>query len=311
MSTSDSRASVISVKTATANAVKICIPASFGTFIQIAFLPRTGLNRNWISTEQSTNFYYRAKARVMSRIHPSLGRKVPPASSFSLVRGLFGVCRDMGFVNYYRQIWPAGRLLIVANAARYGSQIGIKETDLWSSFDPLQRLLCRIVVASSIEYILNSPFALPYTAAAAKLTPAFLTAQSVNRRPPVAVSVGPWGVAPGGFPRMLLKGCQISIQFEIAGVTRKVLPSSLQKDWPVISAFISGVVGRSFVELATVPLRNIGNFRNIGLSIQQSVVRTLAFPLLSSGINILAKGLSFGTALALIEVIESTVHCKE
>ena len=286
----------------------MCIPPLFGTFIQIAFLPRTGLNRSWVSPNQTSSLYYREKARVLSKINNSLGTKVPPTSSFSLVLGLFGTCRRIGFLNYYRQIWPAGRLLIMANGARYGSQIGLRETSMWSSLHGLQQLLCRIAVASSIEYVINSPFALPYTAGAAKLTPAFLRAQVENLRPPVSIPAGPWGPAPGGIARMILKGCQISIQFEIAGRTKKILPTHIQKDWPIVSAFISGVFGRSIVELTTVPLRNIGNFRNIGFSTQEAIMRTLSFPLLSSGINILAKGLSFGTVLALIEVIESTVR---
>ena len=260
--------------------------------------------------DQSTNSYYRAKSRVLSKINPSLGANVPPTSSFGLIVGLFRTCCGMGFSNYYRQIWPAGRLLIVANGARYGSQIGLKETDAWSSLNSLQQLSCRIAIASGVEYIINSPFALPYTAGAAKITPAFLAEQAANQRPPVPISAGRWGAAPGGIPRMLLKGCQISIQFELAGRTKRILPTSILKDYPITSAFISGVFGRSIVELATVPLRNMGNFRNIGLTTREALVRTLAFPLLSSGINILAKGLSFGTALALLEVIESGVRPK-
>ena len=308
MAASNSSNAKNSAKIAATNVAKMCIPPLFGTFIQIAFLPRTGLNRSWVPADHNSNSYCSTKARVMSRLSPSLGAKVPPASSFSLVHGLFRTCCQVGFLNYYKQIWPAGRLLIIANGARYGSQIGLKETSAWSSFGPIQKLLCRIAVASSVEYVINSPFALPYTAGAAKLTPAFLTAQATNHRPPVPIPAGRWGAAPGGIPRLLLKGCQISIQFEIAGRTKKILPGSVQKDWPIASAFISGVFGRSIVELATVPLRNIGNFRNIGLSTRDALVRTMAFPLLSSGINILAKGLSFGTALALIEVIESVMR---
>ena len=59
-----------------------------------------------------------------------------------------------------------------------------------------------------------------------------------------------------------------------------------------------------------MPLRNLGNFRNIGYSTGESMLKVLCFPLLSSGINVLAKGLSFGTVLGLKASIDAIVNAR-
>lgn len=59
--------------------------------------------------------------------------------------------------------------------------------------------------------------------------------------------------------------------------------------------------------MATVPLRNAANFRNIGYSVAETGFKVYSFPLLSSGINVLAKGLSFGLVLGLNQAIASVV----
>ena len=51
--------------------------------------------------------------------------------------------------------------------------------------------------------------------------------------------------------------------------------------------------------------RNAANFRNIGYSSSETGFKVYCFPLLSSGVNVLAKGLSFGTVLALGKAIEA------
>lgn len=121
------------------------------------------------------------------------------------------------------------------------------------------------------------------------------------------VPLGALGPAPGGIPRFLLKGTQVGVQFSIADRTKFWLPQGFRDDWPIANAFCSGVVARSIVEVATVPLRNLGNFRNIGFTTTESMVKMLSFPLLSSGINVLAKGLSFGTVLGLKAGIDAIV----
>lgn len=113
------------------------------------------------------------------------------------------------------------------------------------------------------------------------------------------VPLGKLGPAPGGIPRFLLKGTQVGVQFSVADRTKYWLPKGFRDEWPVANAFCSGVMARSIIEVATVPLRNLGNFRNIGFSTAESMVKVLCFPLLSSGINVLAKGLSFGTVLGV------------
>ena len=38
--------------------------------------------------------------------------------------------------------------------------------------------------------------------------------------------------------------------------TKTWLPASFRRDWPIANAFCSGVLARSLVEIATVPLRS-------------------------------------------------------
>lgn len=278
-----------------------------GTLIQTFFLPRTGLNKSWISPAESRIFYFRQKSQLLQTVFPSQQIKVPPTTSLGLMTGLAQTCRKIGLLNYYRQLWPAGRLLVLANGARYGSQIGLKETSYFKGGTKAEQLLMRVVFASSVEYIINGPLALPYTAGAAKITPSFLLSQVKHSLPPLAIPFGRLGPAPGGIPRLVLKGCQISIQFEIARYSQHWTPVSFQQEWPIANAFLSGVMARSIVEIATVPVRNIGNFRNIGFSTRDAMFRTFSFPLLSSGINVIAKGMSFGIVLCSVKLIESSI----
>ena len=284
---------------------KMTIPPLCGTIVQIFFLPRTGLNKSWVPLADSPIMYFRGKGAIWSRFSSSVEPfKVPPTTSFSLISNLVTTAKQIGVPAYYRQLWPAGRLLIAANGARYGSQIGLKENRYWRKCSKLEKLSVRILTASSVEYMINGPFALPYTAGAAKITPLTLMERVKGGQPPLQIPVGKFGPAPGGIPRLLLKGCQISIQFEIAMYSQFWTPKHWQEDYPVFNAFLSGVAARSIVEVITVPLRNIGNFRNIGFSTREAIGRTLTFPLLGSGINVVAKGLSFGIAIALIKVVE-------
>jgi hypothetical protein len=102
----------------------------------------------------------------------------------------------------------------------------------------------------------------------------------------------------------------VGVQFSIADRTKLWLPRWFREDWPVANAFCSGVLARSMVEVATVPLRNLGNFRNIGFTTAESMLKVLSFPLLSSGINVLAKGVSFGTVLGLKAGIDAIMAAR-
>ena len=124
------------------------------------------------------------------------------------------------------------------------------------------------------------------------------------------VPIGKLGPAPGGIPRFLLKGTQVGVQFSIADRTKFWLPKAFRDEWPIANAFCAGVLARSIVEVSTVPLRNLGNFRNIGFTTAESMLKVMSFPLLSSGINVLAKGLSFGTVLAIKTGIDAIVATK-
>ncbi len=320
-----------------ASTLKMTAPPALGTLLQIMFLPRTGLNRDWVPHCQSPIGYYRMKGRLLSAAIPSLTTiEVPPTTSMRLVSGLFHTARTIGIGSYFRYLWPSGRLLIAGNMARYSSQIGLGEIHFGSSLTAAQITLVRIGLASGVEYIINGPIALPYTAGAAKINPAceicshhtctlhptllgmlvgrlslvVLLKQAQEKRPPVPVPLGRLGPAPGGIPRFLLKGTQVGVQFSIADRTKYWLPMRFRDDWPVANAFCSGVIARSMVEVATVPLRNLGNFRNIGYSTGESMLKVLCFPLLSSGINVLAKGLSFGTVLGLKASIDAIVNAR-
>ena len=121
--------------------------------------------------------------------------------------------------------------------------------------------------------------------------------------------LGTLGPAPGGIPRLLLKGMQVGVQFSIADCTKLWLAPGFRGDWPIANAFCSGVLARSIVEVTTVPLRNLATFRNIGISTTESAAKVLCFPLLRSGMNILAKGLSFGTVLGIKAAIEAVEAC--
>ena len=287
--------------------LKMTGPATVGTLLQVAFLPRTGLNRDWVPHQQSPIWYYRAKGGLLGGLHPGSTTiiDVPPTTSFRLVGGLFQTAREVGWAEYYRQLWPAGRLLVAGNLARYSFQIGLDEIQLPDSTTPSQKLCIRVALAGCVEYAINSPFALPYTAGAAKINPDFLRSQAQRRLPPVPIPVGALKPPPGGIPRFILKGAQVGVQFSVADQTQTWLPKSFRESWPITNAFISGVLARSMVEVATVPLRNAANFRNIGFTNAETCLRVCSFPFLSAGINVIAKGLSFGMVLALNKSIDA------
>ena len=112
---------------AAVSTIKMTAPTVAGTLLQIAFLPRTGLNADWVPAGQSTVRYYRSKGRLLERLHPGQTVEVPPRTSAGLVAGLFRTACEIGAGGYFRQLWPAGRLLIAGNLARYSSQIGLNE----------------------------------------------------------------------------------------------------------------------------------------------------------------------------------------
>lgn len=309
-STTASAATASSGAAAAISVVKMTVPTTVGTLLQVAFLPRTGLNRDWIPHQQSPIPYYQAKGRLLARFHPRAAIEVPPTTSVRLVSGLLRTAHHIGWAEYYRQLWPSGRLLIAGNLARYSLQIGLNELQPPSSatLSATQKLGIRVAMASCVEYVINGPFAKPYTAGAAKITPDFLLAQAAARRHPLPIPVGSLKPAPGGIPRFVLKGVQVGVQFSVADQTRTWLPPSFRENFPITNAFLSGVLARSMVEVATVPLRNAANFRNIGFSTAESTFKVHSFPLLSSGINVLAKGLSFGMVLGLNKAIASVTE---
>jgi hypothetical protein len=156
-----------------ASTLKMTAPPALGTLLQIMFLPRTGLNRDWVPHYQSSVGYYRMKGRLLSAAIPSLSNiDVPPTTSMQLVSGLFHTARTIGIGPYFRYLWPSGRLLIAGNMARYSSQIGLGEIQFGESMTAAQITLVRVGLASGVEYIINGPIALPYTAGAAKINPA-------------------------------------------------------------------------------------------------------------------------------------------
>jgi hypothetical protein len=157
-----------------ASTLKMTVPPALGTLLQILFLPRTGLNRDWVPYGQSPVGYYRLKGRLLSGTAiPSLAKiEVPPTTSMQLISGLCHTAHRIGWTTYMRHLWPSGRLLIVGNMARYSGQLGIEEIHLGDSLTASQILLVRVGLASGVEYIINGPIALPYTAGAAKISPA-------------------------------------------------------------------------------------------------------------------------------------------
>ena len=158
---------------AVASTLKMTVPPALGTLLQILFLPRTGLNRDWIPYGQSPVGYYRLKGRLLGTAIPSLTKiEVPPTTSMQLVSGLFHTAHKIGWTTYMRHLWPSGRLLIAGNMARYSGQLGIEEIHLGDSLTASQITFVRVGLASGVEYIINGPIALPYTAGAAKISPA-------------------------------------------------------------------------------------------------------------------------------------------
>lgn len=156
-----------------ASTLKMTAPPALGTLLQIMFLPRTGLNRDWVPHYQSSVGYYRMKGRLLSTMIPSLPKiEVPPTTSLQLVSGLYHTARTIGIGPYFRYLWPSGRLLVAGNMARYSSQIGLGEIQFGESMTAAQITLVRVGLASGVEYIINGPIALPYTAGAAKVNPA-------------------------------------------------------------------------------------------------------------------------------------------
>lgn len=112
------------------------------------------------------------KGRLLNASFPSLQIEVPPTTSIRLVSGLFHTAHTIGWTTYYRYLWPSGRLLIAGNMARYSSQIGLGEIKFGESLTAAQITFIRVGLASGVEYIINGPIALPYTAGAAKINPA-------------------------------------------------------------------------------------------------------------------------------------------
>jgi hypothetical protein len=157
---------------AAASTLKMTAPPALGTLLQIVFLPRTGLNRDWVPHEQSPNGYYRLKGRLLSAALPAAKIEVPPTTSLRLVSGLFQTANTIGWGTYWRYLWPSGRLLIGGNMARYSFQIGLGEIDFGDTLSATQLTVLRVGMASGVEYFINGPLALPYTAGAAKINPA-------------------------------------------------------------------------------------------------------------------------------------------
>ena len=157
---------------AVASTLKMTTPPALGTLVQVIFLPRTGLNRGWIPPQQSSIGYYRLKGRLLGTAMPWVTTiEVPPTTSVQLISNLFHTARAIGWTAYFRYLWPSGRLLVAGNIVRYSSQIGLGETMFGDALTASQITLVRVGLASGIEYVINGPIALPYTAGAAKITP--------------------------------------------------------------------------------------------------------------------------------------------
>ena len=283
----------------TAPTIAAVIPS---TCFQIAFIPRVGLSDGWIKAQHSS-MYFRTKGQLFGQLTNQV-LPVPHSNSMTLLKDLLNAAKSAP--NHYLQhVWPAGRLLLAANLIRYGTQFTINDSSTFQQIPDQQKLLVRVFLGGMVEYLLNSPLSQPYTYAASRISP-----HTILNKKPQAVQMGKLFGANGGVSRYFLKSAQIGVQFQLKDKTEQNIPQTTRDRYPLTSKFTAGFVSRSLIELTTIPVRNFAQYRNLNFSIQESFWRTIMFPCLGFGINVITKGISFGLILTLHETTTQFTKCS-